>query len=116
MKLADRLKKCLQEVQEGTTSSEFVMWKVLMEEDLYSNHKQDYYLAQIACEIRRVLAKKPNTIKLESFLLKFRNKTAQDKQELTPELNEEEKQKKTLVAAAIQKARWFGILGMRGKK
>lgn len=30
-----------------------------------------YYLMQIACEVRRVLAKKPAEIKLEDFELKF---------------------------------------------
>ena len=41
---------------------------------VYDNLRQrleDYFLAQIACEIRRVLSEKPRDINVEDFLLKF---------------------------------------------
>ena len=33
--------------------------------------REEHYLAQIACEVRRSFVKKPQSVKLEDFLLKF---------------------------------------------
>lgn len=105
MKLADRLKKCLQEVQRGTTSSEFTMWKVYMEQDINAFHPEYYYLAQIACEIRRVLSKHPNKFKTKDFLIKFQF-AGQDKKPPTKEEIERR--------MALSKAYWFGAVGTKG--
>jgi len=58
-----------------TTSSQFVMWMVRLKEieddDLTGFHRNDYFLAQIAAEIRRGIAKNPKSVKLKDFLMKF---------------------------------------------
>lgn len=73
--LAARLGKTLQEVQEGTTSSEFVEWVRYLELEVNDFDRQDYYLAQIAAEIRRGNAKYPRQIKVEDFVLKFKTES-----------------------------------------
>jgi hypothetical protein len=45
--------------------SEFLEWK----EFLLLHSKQDWYLAQVAAESRRAIAKEPNKIKVSDFLL-----------------------------------------------
>lgn len=45
-----------------------------IEENLSDPERSDYYLMQIAQEIRRALSKHPNRIKLEDLKIKFRSK------------------------------------------
>jgi hypothetical protein len=54
MKLASELKKCLQEVKEGTTATEFVRWCLFLEEQPRENTKWDYFLAHICAYIDRL--------------------------------------------------------------
>lgn len=61
----------LQRCQQETTSSEFVKWMAYLERDANAFHRQDYYLAQIALEVRRIFAKHPNKMNLDDFILKF---------------------------------------------
>ena len=42
--------------------------------------RTDYYLAQIAMEIRRTVAKRPELLKLSDFILKFEESQAEVKQ------------------------------------
>lgn len=44
-------------------------------EDMNRPGKHEYYLMQIACEARRVLSSKPNSVKLDQFKLSFKHKT-----------------------------------------
>ncbi len=90
----------LQRCQEETSSSDFVLWKVYLEEELNGFHREDYYLAQIAQEIRMVLAKKPSQIKLKSFLLKFVREQEQR------QLSREEYTKRS-------KSFWFSMTGFK---
>lgn len=111
MMLADRLGMSLQRVKLETTSTEFNLWNAFLEWDLNAFHRQDYYLAQIAREVRAVLAKKPALVKLKDFILQF----GSGKQDKPPKENlspEELKQK----ATAASKAYWFNLLGFKGKK
>jgi len=80
LRLASRLGMSLQRCRAETTSSELTLWKVHMEEETYEHTKQDYYLAQIAQEVRKVLSKKPNNIKLKSFLLSYERAKKKKKQ------------------------------------
>ncbi len=64
----------LQECQARNTSSEFMDWKVFLEQEDLAVTKQDYYLAQIAAEIRRfllALCSKDSKVNVEDFLMKF---------------------------------------------
>lgn len=105
MKIADRLGKTLRELQEGMTSSEFVLWRVYLEEEVNHFHREDYFMAQVALEVRRVLAKNPNKYKLKDFLIKFRS----DKPEPQRPLTEEEKKQRVAKSMAY----WLGITGAK---
>jgi hypothetical protein len=108
MRLADRLGKTKQEVQRGMTSSEFILWKVYLEEEVNYFHREDYFWAQIALEIRRVLAKNPNKYQMKDFLVKFKS----SKPEVKKPLTEEEKKQRTWKSMAY----WLGLVGGGGKK
>jgi hypothetical protein len=63
------------------TSSEFVMWAVYLEDQWQEVTKEDYYLAQIALEVRRTKAKNPAALKLKHMLIQFASKTKKSTQE-----------------------------------
>ena len=101
-KLASHLHMSKQRCQNEITSSEFVDWMVYFDEDLNRFHREDYFLAQIAQEIRRVLSKKPDKIKLDSFLLKF-----EYAKEKVPMSRKERME--------MSKGFWFGMAGFDPK-
>jgi hypothetical protein len=72
-----------------------------MEQDLNAHRREDYYLAQIAAEIRRVLRKNPAAVKLEHFLLKFKGGGDNHKP-----LSEVDKKQRV----AWSKARWTALV------
>jgi len=59
------------ELKQKTTSTEFVIWMEYLERDVNAFHPENFYLAQIAAEIRRSFVKNPKQIRLKDFLLKF---------------------------------------------
>jgi len=89
------------ELRERITQSEFLEWLQYMdwEETVYRS-KTDYYMAQIAAEIFRTVAKDPKTVRTDKFLLKFVTSV-----------------QKVARADAIKasKMRWFAITGFKGK-
>lgn len=66
-----------------------------MEEEVNDFHREDYYLAQIACEVRRSYVKHPGRVKLKDFLIKFESR----KPDTRPSLQE-------------SKQFWFSALGL----
>lgn len=75
----------VQRAQHEITSSEFLDWIVYLDEDINGFHRGDYFLAQIAQEIRRSFVSEPDTVKLEPFLIKFETKKKEKKKKLTKE-------------------------------
>lgn len=65
-------------VQQCTTASEFAEWAEYLEYVRTDSNptKEDYYLAQIALEVRRAASKTPRRYKLKQFLLKFKSTRA----------------------------------------
>ena len=61
------LQQCMFEV----SSSEFVAWIGYLDTEVNRFHRQDYFLATIAAEIRRSYVKKPRDVKIGDFLLEF---------------------------------------------
>lgn len=61
----------VQRCRQETTGNEFLEWMVYLDYEINSFHREDFYLAQIAREICALRAKKPNSIKIENFLLNF---------------------------------------------
>ena len=97
----------LQRVQEETTSSEFVDWKMYLvlreEQKFFVYEKEDYYLAQIAAEMRRTFAKHPRRIKLKDFILQFKRKKEKKKKKMSVKERTKE-----------MKAWWGAVLSRKG--
>ena len=100
-RLASHLGKTLQEVQDGTTSSEFAEWVQFLEEEMNVLTRTDYYLAQIAAEVRRVVVRNPKSVKIEDMILKFQIR-GEGKERVPPE-----------EVLRKSKAFWLGSLGIR---
>lgn len=61
----------LQRCKAETTSMEFVAWCAYLRRDLNNHDKKDFALAQIAAEVRRVLHKNPQRVKVKDFLVTY---------------------------------------------
>jgi hypothetical protein len=61
----------LQEVMEKTTSSEFIEWMAYLDLEMHQTKKEDYYLAQVAAEVRRSFVKSPQSVHVKDFILSF---------------------------------------------
>lgn len=109
-RLASHLGQPLAVVQSLTPMSVFVQWmeylKVIkIQEDLTTTSKLDYYLAQIAAEIRRTAVKNPLAIKIEQMLLSFRFGRKKEKSIGTSKEKVE-----------VSKSFWCGISGLIRKR
>ncbi len=83
-------------------------WRDYIRQDSLRHHRQDYYLAQIALEVRRVLKKNPNALKIDHFLLKFvLGETGTEKKAITEEDFERR--------VESSKAFWGAVAGPGGK-
>ena len=96
----------LQRCQTETTSTEFLDWQQYLVQEINFPRKQDYYLAQIAAEVRRVMNKNPNSIKVEDLLMKFEGHV--DEEEKPTPIDKETR-------TASNKSKWFGITGYKKK-
>jgi len=70
-RLASHLGKSLQEVQDQTTSTEFVQWNRYLDDDVNAFHREDHYMAQIAAEVRRGHDKHPEKVMITDHILEF---------------------------------------------
>lgn len=101
--MADRLGVPVQRLKKETSLTEFRDWKEYLRWQANEHTVDRHYLAQIACEIRRSCAKKPNDVKLNQFLLEFKTlysneKPPQQKPDNTDqpkELNQDEINRRT---------------------
>lgn len=115
---------------ERTTSTEFVDWMRFLHLEMNSKRKEDYYLAQIAAEVRRSLVKKPQEVQVQDFLLNFVNdkgrvekimdsEEEENWMEESPVLMEESEIEEPPKApvSRLQKSKnyWFALLGMDKK-
>ena len=93
----------VQRVKQETTATELVTWIEYLRMDKEKTldlEKQDFYLAQIASEVRRSFVKSPLTVKTADFILDFKAK--KDKKPMTRE-----------EAAAASKRYWFSLTGFK---
>jgi hypothetical protein len=86
------------------THREFLTWQAWFAEQWSVPSREDYYLAQIACEVRRVLSRKPGKVLLKDFVLQFGEGKAKP-----PPMTREQ-------AAEAAKARWAGFMTKTVKK
>ena len=72
-KLADRLGLSLSETMERTTSRQFILWIEYLRKDVNDFHREDYFLAQISMDIRRLFKTRQQALRhqMKGSLLKF---------------------------------------------
>lgn len=122
MRLAAQYGTTLGRTKRITPYSEFLLWRAKWEKDDEDEFKKigklDYYLAQIAREVRVVLYKSADAkkVSLKDFILKFKfnsklpaGKPPPKSQEEPPKANEIEK--KTI----LSKSFWFALVGINRK-
>lgn len=87
-----------------TTSTEFIQWKEYLRQAVDDFDKQDYYLAQIAKEIRatRMKSGAASKLKLKDFLLKFTSSKKKKKEEKS--------------TSSSSRSHWLGLLGIKRSK
>lgn len=73
-----------------------LVWLAWLDSQYEVPARGDFYLMQVAAEVRRVLSKKPSAIKLSDFHLRFSERAPASKQQ----------------AAAVSKAAWVGRMTM----
>tara|TARA_R110000851_G_scaffold46656_6_gene113575 strand:+ start:3018 stop:3332 length:315 start_codon:yes stop_codon:yes gene_type:complete len=73
----------LQETKSKIASSEFTLWKVYFQKEHQRFHREDYLFAMVAAEVRRTVAKYPEKVKLEHFLLDFGGKEKKKESKMT---------------------------------
>jgi hypothetical protein len=54
-----------------TTYRQYLVWMAWLDDQWNHPSREDTYLMQIACEVRRVLSKNPNQVKVGDFKLEF---------------------------------------------
>lgn len=69
----------IQRCQDETSSTQFLDWLEYLRLDVNAFHREDYYWAQIAQEIRRTAVKDPKNVKIEQFLQRFETKKKKPK-------------------------------------
>lgn len=69
----------LDEVKVKTSASQFVLWMEYLDWEANAFDKYNYYLAQIAAEIRRSYVAKGAKVKIEDFIMEFKNKEESSK-------------------------------------
>lgn len=87
-----------------TSSRDFVDWQEFRQIEMNTASREDYYLAAIATEVRRTVAKDPSNVKLEDFILQFNKTKASKDVPLTTEELE--------ARMARSKAAWFALAGL----
>lgn len=95
----------LSECMHRHTHREYRTWQVWLDQQWNEPSRTDNYLMQIAQEIRRVLHKHPERVKLDLFKILFEWR----KRSVQPKITKEEATKRS-------KARWLGFLGMGVKR
>lgn len=85
------------------SSREFAGWLRYLEIDVNAFHREDYYLAQIAAEIRQQNSK--TSVEVRDFLLKFKHS---DAGQYSNPITEEEKEQHRKKSKAV----WGALLGV----
>lgn len=101
--LAYHLKMTVSELKEKIGLSEFQGWMEFLRMERDRNDKVHFYLAQIACEVRRSYVKHPRSLKLGDFLLRFQS----------PEPEGEVTEGHRAFKVAVSKGAWLAGLGLK---
>lgn len=92
------------------THRQYRLWLAWLDQQWERPDRTDYYLMQIAAEVRKVLAKNRKQIEIEHFGIPstFWDRLFKRKPATPPE-----QQKVSKAQAAISKATWFAFLGVK---
>jgi hypothetical protein len=93
---------------DGHTHRQHLTWLAWLEMEWDRPGRSDHYLMSIACEVRRVLSKKPDRVKLDHFWLKFAAAADGGTSASLPASREQ--------AAQASKARWGMMLAKLGPR
>jgi ribosomal protein S19E (S16A) len=80
------------------TERELKTWLAWLDMQWNTPERSDWYLMQVACEVKRVLMKNPQSVGVQDFRLKFKDTGARPAS--------------TRQAALASKMKWMGALGM----
>lgn len=83
------------------THRQFDAWRAWLALQWDRPSRADWYAMQTACEVRRVLSSKPNSVRVEQFALQFKDQS------------ERHQPADPAQAAQWSKAAWLGALGGR---
>lgn len=90
-------------LKEQVTITEFLQWQEFFRILRDRHEKLHFYLAQIACEVRRSYIKHPRQAKLGDFLLKFAN----------PDENRVLTEAELAHKCAVSRATWLAYAGVK---
>jgi len=94
-----------QRAQFEISSTEFMDWIVYLDDkEINEFRREDYYLANIAAEVRRSYVKDPMKVKIDSFLFNFKSEKKEKKK-----MSIEERTKRA-------KSFWGAIVGSSVRK
>ena len=96
-RVASHLRVTVAELSARITYREFIDWLSFLDLEEERQTKLDYYLAQVAAEVRRGNVKNPKSVKTKDFLVQMKRTGPADK-------------------TAKSKVVWAGALGVKLKK
>jgi len=70
--LASHLGMSLDETMRQTSYTQLLMWTKYLQNEVNVFHREDWYMAQIAAEVRRAFSSKPQDVKTKDFILDFK--------------------------------------------
>ena len=88
------------------THRQFMAWQVWLSWQHNRPDRTDYYLMQIACEVRRIWAAKPDKVRLDQFKITFEESKSSAKSS-NAEQRGTVRQPTRQEAAAFARARWL---------
>jgi len=83
-RIASHLGAPVDELRDRMTYTEFVDWITFLALEQERDEKQDYYLAQIAAEVRRSFVADPKTVKVKDFLMTQKSAKVDAAKEVKP--------------------------------
>lgn len=92
---------------EKTTSSEFIEWMAFLDLERNQTSKEDYYLAQVAAEVRRSFVKSPQSVHVKDFILSFTRAERSSPGGGSPAMEDPTQRSKNY---------WSAVLGMEKKE
>lgn len=69
----------VRELMEKITFTEFLDWSQFLEQEERRRTKLDWYLAQVAAEVRRGTVTKPKTVKVSDFFVSYMEPGTEDR-------------------------------------